>query len=114
MKWFNLYTSVFTILLLLMGCKMAQPIVMEKSSSEIPQEFRAAWVASVANINWPSRPGLPVDSQKMEAIKLLELLEQHNYNAVVLQVRPQCDALYESKLEPWSYYLTGMQGEGLP
>ena len=74
------------------------------------QEFRAAWVASVANINWPSKPGLSVELQKAEAIALLDLLADHNYNAVVLQVRPQCDALYPSKLEPWSYYLTGQQG----
>lgn len=75
------------------------------------REFRAAWVASVANINWPSRPGLPVDSQKQEAIGLLNFLQQHNYNAVIFQVRPQADALYDSQLEPWSYYLTGEQGK---
>ena len=73
-------------------------------------EFRAAWVASVANINWPSKPGLTVAEQKSEAITLLDLLADHNYNAVILQVRPQCDALYPSHLEPWSYYLTGQQG----
>ncbi|MGD8868596.1 MAG: family 10 glycosylhydrolase, partial [Gemmatimonadales bacterium] len=75
------------------------------------REFRAAWVASVANINWPSQPGLPVEEQKREAIELLDLLERHHYNAVVFQVRPQADALYESELEPWSYYLTGEQGK---
>lgn len=76
----------------------------------IEREFRAAWVATVANINWPSQPGLPVDSQKLEVIKLLDLLSDHHFNAVIFQVRPQCDALYQSALEPWSYYLTGVQG----
>lgn len=75
------------------------------------REFRAAWVATVANINWPSRPGLPVDSQKIEALALLDFLKAANFNAVVFQVRPQADALYKSDLEPWSYYLTGMQGK---
>lgn len=75
------------------------------------REFRAAWVATVANINWPSKPGLPVDKQKEEAIGLLDFLQSHNFNAVVLQVRPQADALYKSGLEPWSYYLTGAQGK---
>jgi uncharacterized lipoprotein YddW (UPF0748 family) len=75
------------------------------------KEFRAAWVATVANINWPSRPGLPVDSQKAEAIRLLDYLADHHFNAVVFQVRPQADALYQSSLEPWSYYLTGQQGK---
>jgi uncharacterized protein YbbC (DUF1343 family)/uncharacterized lipoprotein YddW (UPF0748 family) len=77
----------------------------------VEREFRAAWVATVANINWPSKPGLPVEEQKKEALALLDLLYNNNYNAVVLQVRPQCDALYKSDLEPWSYYLTGEQGK---
>jgi len=77
-----------------------------------PREFRAAWVATVANINWPSEPGLPPDVQRQEAISLLDLLQGLNFNAVILQVRPQADALYPSDLEPWSYYLTGEQGQG--
>ncbi len=79
--------------------------------SPVPREFRAAWVATVANINWPSKPGLPVAQQKQEARALLDLLADHNFNAVVFQVRPQADALYDSPLEPWSYFLTGQQGE---
>jgi uncharacterized lipoprotein YddW (UPF0748 family) len=75
------------------------------------KEFRAAWVATVANINWPSKPGLSTDSQKVEAITLLDFLQAHHFNAVILQVRPQADALYKSDLEPWSYYLTGTQGK---
>ena len=75
------------------------------------REFRAAWVATVANINWPSKPGLPVDSQQKEALALLDFLKANNFNAVVFQVRPQADALYQSSLEPWSYYLTGQQGK---
>lgn len=76
----------------------------------LEREFRAAWVATVANINWPSKPGLPEDQQKKEAIELLDLLKSTNYNAVIFQVRPQADAFYKSDLEPWSYYLTGRQG----
>jgi len=65
----------------------------------------------VANINWPSKPGLPTEQQKQEAIALLDYLKANNFNAVVFQVRPQADALYQSSLEPWSYYLTGTQGK---
>ncbi|HSK12643.1 MAG TPA: family 10 glycosylhydrolase [Phnomibacter sp.] len=75
------------------------------------REFRAAWVATVANINWPSKPGLSTEVQQKEAIALLDFLQQNNFNAVIFQVRPQCDALYQSDLEPWSYYLTGTQGK---
>jgi uncharacterized lipoprotein YddW (UPF0748 family) len=75
------------------------------------REFRAAWVATVANINWPSKPGLSTEEQKNEALVLLDFLQAHNFNAVIFQVRPQADALYKSDLEPWSYYLTGVQGK---
>ena len=75
------------------------------------KEFRAAWVATVANINWPSKPGLSNAEQQKEAITLLDFLKDHHFNAVIFQVRPMADALYNSKLEPWSYYLTGEQGK---
>ncbi|MFC6860712.1 glycoside hydrolase family 10 protein [Zunongwangia atlantica] len=74
-------------------------------------EFRAAWIATVANINWPSRSGLSTAQQQSEAIKLLDFLANHNYNAVIFQVRPQADALYQSDIESWSYYITGQQGK---
>src|SRR5690606_13798634 len=83
----------------------------QKGPVDIPREFRAAWVATVANINWPSKPGLPVEEQKKEAISLLDSLVSLNFNAVIFQVRPQADALYYSELEPWSYYLTKKQGQ---
>lgn len=75
-----------------------------------PREFRAAWVATVANIDWPSRPGLPVAEQRAEMTAILDRARAINLNAIILQVRPAADALYASKLEPWSEYLTGAQG----
>ncbi|MDR5591342.1 glycoside hydrolase family 10 protein [Christiangramia sp. SM2212] len=75
------------------------------------EEFRAAWIATVANINWPSRNNLSTNAQKQEAIEMLEILEKNNFNAVILQVRPQADALYKSDIEPWSYFLTGKSGK---
>ena len=75
-----------------------------------PREFRAAWVASVANIDWPSRPGLPNTAWRAEAIALLDRAKAIGLNAIVLQVRPAADALYASSIEPWSEYLTGIQG----
>ena len=104
-----------TVFGLLFSCSAPKKTVSnETSAQKIPKaiaEFRAAWVATVANINWPSKPGLSTDEQKKEAIELLDFLQQHHFNAVILQVRPQCDALYKSDLEPWSYYLTGKQGQ---
>lgn len=75
-----------------------------------PREFRAAWVASVANIDWPSRPGLPAAVQQEEIVGIVERAQAIGLNALIVQVRPSADALYASALEPWSEYLTGEQG----
>ena len=77
----------------------------------IQSEFRAAWVATVDNIDWPSKPGLSVDQLKKETLDILNTCDDLNLNAVIFQVRPSADALYQSDLEPWSYYLTGRQGK---
>lgn len=76
-----------------------------------PREFRAAWVATVSNIDWPSKAGLSTEEQQAEAIAIFDTLESLNMNAVIFQARPQADALYASELEPWSYFLTGAQGK---
>ncbi|HEU4845172.1 MAG TPA: family 10 glycosylhydrolase [Burkholderiaceae bacterium] len=75
-----------------------------------PREFRAAWVSTVANIDWPSRSNLSVDRQQAEALAILDRAKALNLNAIVLQVRPSADAIYPSELEPWSEFLTGQQG----
>lgn len=75
------------------------------------REFRGAWVATVLNLDWPSQQGLSSEQQQREFIGLLERLQSLNFNAVILQVRPTGDALYQSELEPWSYWLTGEQGK---
>lgn len=74
-------------------------------------EFRAAWVATVENIDWPSRKGLSVEYQKMEYRSLLDMHKKNGLNAVIVQIRPVSDAFYPSTLEPWSEYLTGTQGK---
>ncbi|MFS2005598.1 glycoside hydrolase family 10 protein [Duganella sp. CT11-25] len=75
-----------------------------------PREFRAAWVSTVANIDWPSRSNLSVAKQQAEALAILDRSKSLNLNAIVLQVRPSADAMYPSELEPWSEFLTGQQG----
>jgi len=83
------------------------------TAAEVPspqREFRAAWIATVANIDWPSKKGLSTEQQKAELIALLAKSVALNLNAVVLQIRPSADALYASRIEPWSEYLTGTMG----
>jgi uncharacterized lipoprotein YddW (UPF0748 family) len=80
------------------------------SSSHPKYEFRAAWIATVSNIDWPSEKGLPVQTQKAEYIRLLDSLQKLGINAVIVQVRAAADAFYPSQYEPWSEYLNGIQG----
>ncbi|HEU0008702.1 MAG TPA: family 10 glycosylhydrolase [Verrucomicrobiae bacterium] len=76
----------------------------------VQRELRGAWVASVKNIDWPSKPGLSAAQQQAELVAILDRCAQLHLNAVFFQVRPACDALYESALEPWSECLTGTMG----
>ncbi|MGI9090957.1 MAG: family 10 glycosylhydrolase, partial [Gemmatimonadaceae bacterium] len=70
------------------------------------REFRGVWVATVANIDWPSRPGLSTWDQQAELLAIMNKAVALNMNAVVFQVRPQADALYSSAYEPWSPFIT--------
>jgi uncharacterized lipoprotein YddW (UPF0748 family) len=74
------------------------------------REFRAIWVATVRNMDWPSSPDLTAGEQQRELLAILDRAAALQMNAIVLQVRPEADALYASRLEPWSRYLTGQQG----
>ncbi len=74
-------------------------------------EFRGVWVATVNNIDWPSKKGLSIQEQKKEAIELLDMMQEHRMNAVIFQARPCSDAFYKSNIEPWSQYLTGSPGK---
>ena len=89
----------------------ARPQRAADAPPPIAREFRGAWVASVANIDWPSRPGLSAWQQKSELIAILDRAVALNLNAILLQVRPAADALYASPFEPWSAYLTGVEGK---
>ncbi|MFJ9763626.1 glycoside hydrolase family 10 protein [Streptomyces erythrochromogenes] len=73
-------------------------------------EFRGMWIASVSNVDWPSRSGLSAATQRKELLALLDTAVRRRLNAVVLQVRPAADALWPSPFEPWSQWLTGQQG----
>jgi len=83
------------------------------SSQSLPpkREFRGAWIATVVNLDWPSTNLLTTDEQKAELISLLDRLKAIGINAVIFQVRSECDAMYNSPYEPWSYWLTGQQGK---
>jgi uncharacterized lipoprotein YddW (UPF0748 family) len=75
------------------------------------RQLRGVWIATVHNVDWPSRTGLTPARQQAEYIKLLDNAAKHRFNAVYLQVRPASDAIYRSSLEPWSRFLTGTAGK---
>lgn len=75
------------------------------------RQLRAVWVASVANIDWPTQTGLSVAVQQQQFIAILDKVQQMHMNAVVVQIRPTADSLYPSKFFPWSQWLTGVQGQ---
>lgn len=79
--------------------------------SQSKPEFRGVWIASVDNIDWPLKGMTNPDSQRTEFIRQLEMHKSNGMNAVIVQVRPAADAFYPSQLEPWSQWLTGVQGQ---
>jgi uncharacterized lipoprotein YddW (UPF0748 family) len=73
--------------------------------------LRGMWIASVANIDWPSAPGLTQREAETELTSLLDTAVSLNLTTVFLQVRPTADAFWPSPLEPWSEWLTGVPGQ---
>jgi uncharacterized lipoprotein YddW (UPF0748 family) len=85
-------------------------VAADTAPPAVPREFRGVWVATVGNMDWPSKAGLSTAEQKAELIAILDKVSALHMNAVVLQVRPAADALYRSSIEPWSDVLTGQMG----
>lgn len=98
-------------LLLLVFVQSALVSVSCAQLASLPKrEMRAAWIATVTDIDWPSQPGLPPFQQQVELTSILDQLKSMGINAVFFQIRSECDAMYASNIEPWSYWLTGKQG----
>lgn len=100
----NIITST---ILILFGLTLSAQEVKKR-------QFRAAWMATVRNLDWPSKPGIANWRMKRQYRKQLDQLKDLNMNAVIVQIRPTADAFYPSDYEPWSEYLTGEQGKAPP
>ena len=103
--------SAIAVCLFAPGCASGGAMKSNLIPPKLPREFRGVWIATVANIDWPSKPGLSTADQKKELVAILDRAAQLKLNAVMFQVRPACDAMYASKIEPWSEYLTGTMGK---
>ncbi|WP_127589685.1 family 10 glycosylhydrolase [Paenibacillus lautus] len=86
-------------------------ITVNKASEHPKAELRAAWIATVDNIDWPAKGVTDPDQQKQQFISLLDQLEDAGMNAVIMQIKPTADAFYPSNYGPWSEWLTGVQGK---
>jgi uncharacterized lipoprotein YddW (UPF0748 family) len=111
------FSRVILLALLFPVIACAQPaaehaaeISADTAPPSVPREFRGVWVATVGNMDWPSRKGLPSWQQQSELVAILDKMVQLHMNAMVLQVRPAADALYNSTIEPWADELTGTMG----
>ncbi len=103
------FLSLFLALISILEGQSYSPV--SERPPQLTREFRAAWVAAIYNIDWPSRTGLSASTQQAEARAILDKLVSLKMNAVILQVRPHADALYASNIEPWSPWLTGTMGK---
>ncbi len=94
-------------------CAVISTALSQVNSDELhpKREFRGVWVATVANIDWPSRPGLPAGKQQEELIQILDAHKKNGINAIILQVRPASDAFYAKGRELWSRFISGKQGQ---
>jgi len=89
----------------------AQCVTGEEYNSVNPKrDMRGVFIPSVLSISWPTNRNATPVVQQAELISILDDIKTNNYNVVFLQVRPECDALYKSTIEPWSYWITGAQG----
>ena len=86
------FVVAIVFLIVINGCTSLKQVQPENTLSDLPKverEFRGAWIASVVNINWPSRKNLTTDEQKKEAINILDKLKNNHFNAVIFQARPK-------------------------
>ena len=83
----------------------------QEKATNPKNEFRAVWIASVENIDWPKNRTDSVEKEKADFIEILDTYKKLNYNAVIVQIRSVGDAFYPSDLAPWSRYLTGKEGQ---
>ena len=110
----ELIASMSIVRVLLFLVIIQYPLSAQRPAERVlnqKRQFRGVWIATVRNLDWPSKPGLNVRKMKKEYIQLLDKLKEIGMNAVVVQVRPVADAFYPSAYEPWSEFITGEQGK---
>ena len=103
-------SSIATVTVTVVATALCSPTAPEGDDVYPKRDLRGAWVSTVSNIDWPSSRTLSTAQQQAELLKILDTLSNTGINTVFLQIRPECDALYQSSIDPWSYWLTNAQG----
>lgn len=109
-KWKITILAMTFVMIFISNSIVHAESLSEKRIDEINKDFRGLWVATVLNLDYPSKQGISETLMKNETIEILNQVEALGLNAVVLQVRPTADSFYPSDIFPWSKYLTGKQG----
>jgi len=99
------------LVILLFGIQLLVYLSASGQSHSPKREFRGVWVATVNNIDWPSSPSLTTEEQQLEFRNLVAFHKESGMNAILVQVRPCADALYQSAYEPWSRWLSGKESK---
>jgi uncharacterized lipoprotein YddW (UPF0748 family) len=86
-------------------------LTVNKLQEAPKRELRAAWIATVDNVDWPEKGVITAEEQKRTFVAMLDQLEASGINAVIVQVKPTADSFYPSEYGPWSEWLTGVQGK---
>lgn len=102
--------SLILIIIFILLFNLSAFAATTTTSTQKSSDFRGLWVATVVNIDYPTKATTNSEILKSEALQILDYAKNTGFNAVFLQVRPSGDALYKSKYYPWSKYLTGKQG----
>ena len=111
MKRRTLWVIVLTLILLISGSAVGfSESLNQERQDEINDDFKGLWVATVLNLDYPSKATSDSSTLKKEALQIINDAQAMGFNAIILQVRPSADAFYKSDIYPWSKYLTGKQG----
>ncbi len=99
----KLNINIILLLIAFISISIGQTITTKR-------EFRAVWIATVGNIDWPSDRNATPGRKIADLVDMFDKLKDAGMNAVFFQVRTECDAFYDSEIEPWSFWLTDQQG----
>ncbi|MCM1004764.1 MAG: family 10 glycosylhydrolase [Prevotella sp.] len=99
----TLKTLIFAIILSITGALSAAAL-----ENAPKREFRGAWIQVIGQSQWMNKTP---EQQRAYFTEILDKLNEAGCNALIFQIRPTADALYESEIEPWSKWLTGKRGK---